>query len=154
MAQLKAGDKAPTFRLATDDGGKVALGDYRGKRVVVYFYPADDTPGCTKEACQFSDLHEEFKGRGTEVIGISPDDAASHRKFKDKHGLRVVLASDPTHEVMAAYGAWGEKTLYGKKTIGVIRSTFVIDTTGHVKKAWYGVRADGHAAKVLETLSA
>lgn len=154
MAQLKAGEKAPTFRLATDDGGKVALGDYRGKRVVVYFYPADDTPGCTKEACQFSDLLDEYAASGVEVIGISPDDSSSHRGFRAKYGLRIRLASDPSHETMERYGAWGEKTLYGRRTIGVIRSTFLVGPDGRIERAWYHVRADGHAQSVLEALGA
>jgi thioredoxin-dependent peroxiredoxin len=154
LAELKAGDKAPPFHLFTDDGGKVALSDYRGRRVVVYFYPADDTPGCTKEACQFSDLLHEYAALGVDVIGISPDDRDSHRRFRDKYGLKIRLASDPSHETMARYGAWGEKTLYGKKSIGVIRSTFLVSADGRIERAWHHVRADGHAQKVLEALGA
>ncbi|MGA8297644.1 MAG: thioredoxin-dependent thiol peroxidase [Acidimicrobiales bacterium] len=154
MSQLSAGDKAPAFRLATDDGGSVALEDYKGRRVVVYFYPADDTPGCTKEACQFSDLIDEYAALGVDVVGISPDKDDSHQRFRSKYGLKIRLASDPKHETMERYGAWGEKTLYGKKSVGVIRSTFVVGPDGRVERAWHHVRADGHAQKVLEALGA
>jgi thioredoxin-dependent peroxiredoxin len=154
VAQLKAGDKAPTFRLSSDDGQKVALSDYRGRRVVVYFYPADDTPGCTKEACQFSDLLDEYAALGVDVIGISPDAEESHQRFRAKYGLRIRLASDPSHETMERFGAWGEKTLYGKKSVGVIRSTFLVGPDGRIERAWYHVRADGHAQAVLEALGA
>jgi peroxiredoxin Q/BCP len=152
MAQLKAGDKAPAFTLSSDDGHEVALSDYREKRVVVYFYPADDTPGCTKEACQFSDLLDDYAALGVEVIGISPDERDSHRRFRAKYGLKIHLASDPSHATMQRYGAWGEKTLYGKKSVGVIRSTFLVGPDGKIERAWYHVRADGHAQKVLEAL--
>jgi thioredoxin-dependent peroxiredoxin len=154
VAQLKSGDKAPTFRLSSDDGQKITLADYRGERVVLYFYPADDTPGCTKEACQFSDLLDEYAALGVDVIGISPDEADSHQKFRAKYGLRIRLASDPSHATMERYGAWGEKTLYGKKSIGVIRSTFLVGADGRIERAWYHVRADGHAQAVLEALGA
>lgn len=152
MTKLAPGDKAPAFRLSADDGEEVALSDYAGSRVVVYFYPADDTPGCTKEACQFSDLRDEYAELGVDVVGISPNDRASHERFRSKYALRVRLLSDPNHETMAAYGAWGEKTLYGKKTLGVIRSTFLVGEDGRVEQAWYNVRADGHAEKVLAAL--
>jgi thioredoxin-dependent peroxiredoxin len=150
MAKLSPGDKAPAFTLPDAEGNKTSLSSFAGKKVVVYFYPRDDTPGCTKEACQFNDALSQFEGLGVPVIGISPDKAASHVKFRDKYGLRFTLLSDPEHTVMAAYGAWGEKTMYGKVTTGVIRSTFLIDEKGKVARAWYHVKADGHAAKVLE----
>jgi thioredoxin-dependent peroxiredoxin len=152
LAHLQAGDKAPAFRLSTDEGSTVALDEYRGRRVVVYFYPADDTPGCTKEACQFSDLLDEYAASGVDVIGISPDDSDSHRRFRAKYGLKLRLASDPSHATMERYGAWGEKTLYGKKSVGVIRSTFLVSADGRIERAWYHVRADGHAQKVLEAM--
>lgn len=152
MGQLESGDKAPVFSLPTDDGAKVALSDYRGKRVVVYFYPADDTPGCTKEACQFSDLLDDYAALGVDVIGISPDPADSHQEFRAKYGLKIHLASDPSHATMERYGAWGEKTLYGRKSVGVIRSTFLVGPDGRIERAWHHVRADGHAQKVLEAL--
>ncbi len=150
MPKLEPGAKAPAFTLPDAEGNKVSLKSFAGRKVVVYFYPRDDTPGCTKEACQFNDALSQFEGLGVPVIGISPDKQASHVKFRDKYGLRFPLLSDPDHGVMEAYGAWGEKTMYGKKTTGVIRSTFLIDEKGKVARAWYGVKADGHAAKVLE----
>jgi thioredoxin-dependent peroxiredoxin len=152
MARLEAGDKAPAFTLPDQDEQRVALSSFKGAPVVVYFYPADDTPGCTKEACQFNDNLRAFDRSGVKVVGISPDGAAKHTRFREKYGLRFPLLSDPSHEVMEAYGAWGEKTMYGKKTTGTIRSTFLVDAKGVVRRAWYNVRADGHAAKVLEAL--
>ncbi len=152
MAKLEPGTKAPAFTLPDQDERKVALKDFTGTPVIVYFYPADDTPGCTKEACQFNENLAAFNRAGVKVVGISPDGAVKHQKFRDKYGLRFPLLSDPDHRVMEAYGAWGEKTMYGRKTVGVIRSTFLIDERGRVARAWYNVRADGHAAKVLEEL--
>ncbi len=152
MTTLAQGDLAPVFSLPDQDGSAVSLADFAGRRVVVYFYPADDTPGCTKEACQFSDLVDEYAALGVEVLGISPDGGTRHQKFRAKYGLRIALLSDPTHEVMAQYGAFGEKTLYGRKTVGVIRSTFLVGADGRIERAWYHVRADGHAAKVLQAL--
>ena len=150
MAKLAPGAKAPAFTLPDADGNKVSLSDFAGSKVVVYFYPRDDTPGCTKEACQFNDALSQFEGLGIPVIGISPDKQAAHIKFRDKYGLQFPLLSDPDHTVMEKYGAWGEKTMYGKPTTGVIRSTFLIDEKGKIARAWYSVKADGHAAKVLE----
>ncbi len=152
MARLEPGDKAPAFRLEDHQGKTVALKDFAGKPVVVYFYPRDDTPGCTKEACQFNDNLRAFSRAGAAVVGISPDPPAKHAAFRQKYKLTFPLLSDPGHEAMAAYGAWGEKTLYGKKTTGVIRSTFLLDAKGKVLRSWYSVKADGHAAKVLEAL--
>jgi thioredoxin-dependent peroxiredoxin len=152
MARLEPGDKAPAFRLPDHDGRQVSLSDFKGSRLIVYFYPKDDTPGCTKEACQFNDNLRDFSKAGTAVVGISPDGAASHNRFRDKYGLSLTLLSDPDHKVMESYGAWGEKTLYGKKSTGVIRSTFVVDERGRIAKCWYTVKADGHAAKVLASL--
>ncbi|HEV8065580.1 MAG TPA: thioredoxin-dependent thiol peroxidase [Acidimicrobiales bacterium] len=152
MGLITAGDKAPAWSLKDEDGATVKLSDYKGRDVVIYFYPADDTPGCTKEACQFSDLYSDYAAAGVEVVGISPDGDESHRRFRAKYGLKVRLLSDPDHKVMEAYGAWGEKTLYGNKSIGVIRSTMLIGPEGVVKRAWYHVKADGHAAKVLAEL--
>ncbi len=154
MDRLSAGDKAPAFSLPDQDGTKVSLKDFAGAPVVVYFYPADDTLGCTKEACQFNDNLRAFDRAGVTVVGVSPDDAPSHRAFRSKFKLRFPLLSDPGHGVMERYGAWGEKTLYGRKTTGVIRSTFLIGPEGRVRQAWYGVRADGHAGKVLEAARA
>jgi thioredoxin-dependent peroxiredoxin len=152
--KLQPGDDAPAFVLADQDGNQVDLGSYRGRKVVVYFYPKDDTPGCTKEACQFNDELSAFEGLGIDVIGISADDAESHKRFRGKYGLQFRLLSDPGHEVTSRYGAYGEKLLNGKPTIGVIRSTFLVDEDGRIQQAWYGVQADGHAAKVLEEAGA
>jgi peroxiredoxin Q/BCP len=117
--------------------------------VVVYFYPADDTPGCTKEACQFNENLDAFSQIGTVIVGISPDGAEKHQRFRSKYGLDLTLLSDPEHVAMISYGAYGTKTLYGKQTVGVIRSTFLISANGKIRHAWYQVRADGHASKVL-----
>jgi peroxiredoxin Q/BCP len=154
MPRLDVGDKAPAFTLPDHDGKAVSLKDFAGSPVVLYFYPADDTPGCTKEACQFNDNLRAFAKAGVQVVGISPDKPAKHVKFREKYGLSFPLLSDPDHAVMAAYGAWGEKTMYGKKTVGTIRSTFLVDAEGVIARAWYNVRADGHAAKVLEAVEA
>lgn len=153
MAKLETGDQAPAFTLPDQDETPVSLGDLAGQAVVVYFYPADDTPGCTKEACQFNDNLRAFSTAKVAVLGISPDGAAKHTKFRNKYGLEFQLLSDPEHTTMAAYGAWGEKTLYGKKKLGVIRSTFLVGPDGRIRRAWYNVRADGHAAKVLEEIA-
>lgn len=154
MARLEAGAKAPAFTLENQEGRKVALKDFAGERIVLYFYPADDTPGCTKEACQFNDEITTFKKMGATVIGVSPDGAQKHVAFREKYGLDFDLLSDPDKKVMEKYGAYGEKMMYGKKVLGVIRSTFVIGPSGKIERAWYGVRADGHAAKVLASLEA
>ena len=152
MGRLEPGMKAPAFTLLNQSEKKVSLTDYAGQRVVVYFYPADDTPGCTKEACQFSDQLSQFKALHVNVIGISPDGAAEHVAFRSKFSLTFDLLSDPDKKVMTKYGAFGEKMNYGKKILGVIRSSFVIGPTGIIEYAWYGVHADGHAARVLATL--
>jgi peroxiredoxin Q/BCP len=152
--KLQPGDEAPAFVLADQDGEKVDLASYRGRKVVVYFYPQDDTPGCTKEACQFNDELSAFAGQSIDVIGISADDAESHQRFRGKYGLQFKLLSDPGHEVTTRYGAYGEKMLYGKPTVGVIRSTFLVDEDGRIQRAWYNVQADGHAARVLEEAGA
>jgi peroxiredoxin Q/BCP len=154
MAKLEAGAKAPKFTLSDQDDNKVSLSDFAGRRVIVYFYPKDDTPGCTAEACQFNDNLAAFERADVPVLGISPDKAASHQKFRTKYGLDFDLLSDPDHKVMERYGAWGEKTMYGRTTTGVIRSTFLIDEKGKVVRSWYNVKADGHAAKVLEEVGA
>ena len=154
MPRLETGQRAPAFALPNQDGATVALKDFAGRRLVLYFYPADDTPGCTKEACQFNDGLAAFRALAVTVLGVSPDDAASHVAFRTKYGLDFDLLSDPARTVMAKYGAYGEKSLYGKTVTGVIRSTFVIGPTGRIEHAFYGVRTDGHAARVLATLHA
>jgi peroxiredoxin Q/BCP len=153
MPRLEIGAKAPTFALANQAGKTISLKDFSGERFVIYFYPADDTPGCTKEACQFNDGLAAFRKLGVKVLGVSPDGAAKHVAFREKYGLTFNLLSDSEKKVMASYGAYGEKMMYGKKVTGVIRSTFVIGPTGKVEHAWYGVRADGHADKVLARLT-
>ena len=150
---IEEGKAAPLFTLPDADGNKVALKDLRGRHVVVYFYPRDDTPGCTKEACGFRDLWGAVKDAGAAVLGISPDSEASHRKFRDKYALPFTLLSDPERKVMARYGAFGEKTMYGRKTQGVIRSTVLIGPDGKVVKHWRRVvKAADHPQKVLEAL--
>jgi len=146
------GDPAPDFELMTDAGTKFRLSKHRGQPVVLYFYPEDDTAGCTTEACQFRDLDGEIRDRSADVWGISPDDAASHRRFREKFGLPFTLLSDVDHKTSEAYGAWGPKVNYGRETIGLTRSTYLIDPDGRVARAWPKVKADGHAAQVLEAL--
>jgi peroxiredoxin Q/BCP len=152
MSRLEVGKKAPAFTLPNHQGDAVSLKDFAGERVVLYFYPADDTPGCTKEACQFNDELRAFRASGATVIGVSPDGADKHVAFRKKYGLKFSLLTDADKSVMATYGAFGEKMMYGKKVVGVIRSTFIIGPTGKIEHAFYGVRADGHAAKVLAAL--
>ncbi len=150
---IEEGKAAPAFTLTDAEGKKVALKDLKGKDVIVYFYPKDDTPGCTKEAQGFRDLWKQIQKRGAVVVGISPDGAESHRKFQQKYKLPFTLLSDPDRKVMTAYGAYGEKMMYGKKVTGVIRSTVWIDPKGKVKKHWARVpKAADHPRKVLETL--
>jgi thioredoxin-dependent peroxiredoxin len=153
VARLTEGTKAPAFTLTNQRGERVALRDFADERVIVYFYPANDTPGCTKEACQFNDELAGLRGLGVHVLGVSPDDGTSHAAFAAKYGLGFDLLSDPSKKVMESYGAWGEKLLYGKRVIGVIRSTFVVGVTGDIEHVWYGVRADGHAARVRAALA-
>jgi peroxiredoxin Q/BCP len=149
---LKVGTKAPAFTLQDQDEHQVSLGDFAGKWVVLYFYPKDDTPGCTTEACEFTDSLAAFEGLDAVVLGCSPDSPSSHRKFIAKHGLKLRLLSDPSHEVMNRYGAWGEKKMYGRITQGVIRSTAILDPSGKVAYHWPTVKAAGHAEKVREKL--
>ena len=146
---VEEGKPAPDFELKSDSGESVKLSDLRGKQVVLYFYPKDDTPGCTVEACQFNDNLTAFQSLGIPVLGVSRDDAASHRAFQEKFKLKFPLLSDPDRKAHDAYGAWGERPGRGE---GVIRSTFLVDERGKVKKAWYGVKPDGHAQEVLEAL--
>ena len=150
--RLAPGDPAPDFTLPDADGQPVALSSFRGQRVIVYFYPAAMTPGCTKEACDFRDNLAELNGQGIAVLGISPDQPAKLAKFRDKEGLTFPLLSDPDHAVLEAYGAYGEKMLYGKRTVGVIRSTFVIDPEGKIEKAMYAVKATGHVDRLRKAL--
>jgi peroxiredoxin Q/BCP len=149
---IQEGQKAPDFSLPASDGGKVSLKELRGKPVVLYFYPKDDTPGCTKEACAFRDSYAALKKKAV-LLGVSPDDVASHDRFREKYKLPFTLLADPDKVVATKYGAYGEKMLYGKKVVGMIRSTFVIDAEGVVRKVFPRVRVDGHADKVLEAVT-
>jgi len=151
--RLTPGDTAPDFTLPDADGTPVSLADYRGRRVVVYFYPAAGTPGCTKQACDFRDSLTELNGAGLDVLGVSPDKPAKLAKFRDKEGLTFPLLSDADKDVLNAWGAFGEKQMYGKTVTGVIRSTFVIDPEGKIEVAQYNVRATGHVAKLRKDLS-
>ena len=149
---LEEGQQAPDFELASDVGERVRLSDLRGKPVVLYFYPRDDTPGCTREACAFRDAYGEFEERGAVLLGVSPDDEASHARFREKYSLPFTLLADPEHEAAEAYGAWREKKNYGKTYWGVHRSTFVIGADGTIVRAMYGVKPDGHPEQVLAAL--
>ena len=150
--RLTPGDTAPDFTLPDADGKPVSLADYRGRRVVVYFYPAAGTPGCTKQACDFRDNLAELHGAGLDVLGISPDKPAKLAKFRDKEGLTFPLLSDADKEVLTTWGVFGEKQMYGKTVTGVIRSTFVVDPDGKIEVAQYNVRATGHVAKLRKDL--
>jgi thioredoxin-dependent peroxiredoxin len=153
MARLEAGSPAPDFSLQADDGSTLSLSDLRGQTVVLYFYPRDETPGCTAEACEFRDLRTGYEAAGARVIGVSPDPVASHERFRAKHRLPFTLLSDPDHAVAEAYGVWVEKSRYGRTYMGVERSTFVIGPDGALKEALYKVKAQGHAASVLELVA-
>ncbi len=151
---VEPGQKAPDFTLPTDGGGNVALSALAGKKVVLYFYPKDDTSGCTAEACGFRDSFPDYSASGAVVIGISKDSVASHDKFKAKHNLPFILASDSSGEVCEKYGAWVEKSMYGRKYMGIDRSTFLIDPNGTVRGVWRKVRVPGHVAQVLKAAQA
>ena len=150
---LKEGMKAPAFTLKDKDGKEVCLADFIGKKTVVYFYPKDNTPGCTRQACAFAGAYEEFKNKNVAVIGISKDSTASHVKFAEKYGLPFILLSDPELEAIQAYGVWQEKKLYGKISMGVVRSTFIIDENGIIEKVMPKVKPDTNAAEILEYLT-
>jgi peroxiredoxin Q/BCP len=150
--RLEPGDEAPDFTLPDADGNPVSLSSLRGQRVIVYFYPAALTPGCTKQACDFTAALPDFGKLGLAVLGISPDAPAKLAKFRDKEGLTFPLLSDPGREVLKAYGAYGEKMMYGKTTVGVIRSTFVVGPDGKIENALYGVKATGHVARLRKEL--
>lgn len=152
MAELIAGDLAPDFTLPRDGGGTVSLSAMRGSPVVLYFYPKDDTSGCTTEALAFTALADEFAKAGAKVIGLSPDAVKSHDKFVAKHGLSVILASDEEKSVLSAYGVWKEKSMYGRTYMGVERSTFLVDRDGRVAAVWRKVKVAGHAEAVLEAV--
>jgi peroxiredoxin Q/BCP len=152
MTRLSTGDPAPDFTLPTDDGRTVSLSELRGRKVIVYFYPAAMTPGCTTQACDFTDSLSSLQAHGYDVLGISPDSPEKLAKFREKDGLTITLLSDADRSVMNAYGAFGEKMLYGKKVEGVLRSTFVVDEQGAIALAQYNVKATGHVAKLRRDL--
>ena len=151
---VEEGAPAPDFELTTDAGERVKLSDFRGKPVVLYFYPKDDTPGCTAQACELRDEYSLFRQRGAVVLGVSPDDEASHARFREKYSLPFTLLADPDRSVSEEYGVWVEKNRFGRKSMGIKRSTFVIDEDGRVARAMYGVKPEGHADRVLEVLEA
>lgn len=149
---IEAGEKAPDFTLAADDGTKVRLAKLKGQPVVLYFYPKDDTPGCTKEACAFRDRSKELKKLGAVVLGVSPDAVESHVQFRDKFKLNFPLLADEGRQVAEKYGAWREKNMYGKKSMGIQRSTFLIDPAGKIARVWKAVQVDGHDEQVIAAL--
>jgi peroxiredoxin Q/BCP len=151
-ARLQPGDPAPAFTLPDADGTPVSLADHAGRKVIVYFYPAALTPGCTKQACDFTDSLELLASAGYDVIGVSPDKPEKLAKFREKESLKVTLLGDPEKKVLTAYGAFGEKQLYGKTVTGVIRSTVVVGEGGNIEQAWYNVKATGHVAKLIKDL--
>ena len=149
---LEVGNKAPSFTLMGDDGKEYSLKNYKGKKVLLYFYPKDNTPGCTKEACSLRDWKEELIKRGVVIMGVSKDSIQSHNKFREKYGLDFILLSDPEKTVHIAYGAWGEKKLYGKVSLGTIRKTFLIDEEGNIEKIWNKVSVATHGEDVVKYL--
>ena len=153
MSMPKAGDAAPRFTLPSDRGDDVSLESLRGRPVVLYFYPKDDTSGCTTQACEFRDSWAEVQARGAVVLGVSPDSIASHEKFRDKFSLPFPLLADQDHAVAEAYGAWGEKSMYGRKYQGILRTTFIIDPAGRIAHVFEKVKPKGHAAEVLDALA-
>jgi peroxiredoxin Q/BCP len=152
--ELKVGQKAPAFTLPRDGGGRVSLAEYKGRKLVIYFYPRADTPGCTRESIDFSRLRAEFDKAGTEILGVSADPVRAQDAFKKKHDLQIGLLSDETHQMLEAYGVWGKKSMYGKNFMGILRSTFLIGADGRIAHIWPKVKVDGHAAEVLKTAKA
>jgi thioredoxin-dependent peroxiredoxin len=150
---IEANERTPAFTLTADDGTKVRLADFKGRPVVLYFYPKDDTPGCTREACAFRDQQAPLKKLAAVVLGVSADSVESHGKFRDKYDLNFPLLADPSHAVAEKYGAWREKNMYGKKSMGTQRSTFLIDANGKVAKVWKAVKVEGHDEQVLKALA-
>lgn len=152
MANLEIGDPAPDFALAAEDGGTIRLGDFAGRHLVLYFYPKDDTSGCTKEAQAFSDALDRFAAAGAAILGVSKDSAASHARFRAKYGLRIALGADPEGSAVEAYGCWVEKSMYGRKYFGIERATFLVAPDGRISAIWRKVKVPGHADAVLKAL--
>lgn len=151
MSGLQIGDSAPAFTLATDTVGDISLADYKGQKVVLFFYPKDDTPGCTIESNEFSAEIEEFKAQNCVVIGISPDNVQSHAKFRNKYELKVILAADESHDMLTTYGVWQQKKNFGKEYMGVVRTTYLIDEKGVIAQIWHKVKVEGHVQVVLDS---
>jgi peroxiredoxin Q/BCP len=154
MTVLKAGDKAPDFTLPRDGGDSLALGSFRGRKLVLFFYPKADTPGCTKESIAFSALKSAFGRAGTDIVGVSADPVAKQDRFRDKHDLKIALASDETHKMLTAYGVWGEKSMYGRKFMGIRRTTLLIGPGARIARVWENVKVPGHAEEVLAAAKA
>ena len=154
MPHPATGEKAPDFSLPRDGGGTVKLADFKGRKLVLYFYPKADTPGCTKEAIAFSGLKRKFAAADTDIVGVSADPVKAQDKFRDKHDLTIALASDETHKMLLAYGVWAEKSMYGRTFMGVLRTTFLIDRVGRIAQVWGNVKVDGHADTVLAAAKA
>jgi thioredoxin-dependent peroxiredoxin len=153
-AELAVGSKAPAFKLPRNDGGSVSLADFKGRNLVIYFYPKADTPGCTREAIDFSKLRTDFQKAGTDILGVSADPVEAQDKFRTKHDLKVTLLSDETHKMLEAYGVWGKKSMYGRTFMGITRATFLIGSDGRIARIWPKVKVDGHAEEVLEAARA
>jgi thioredoxin-dependent peroxiredoxin len=152
MAQLKVGDKAPDFSGINQDGKKISLSDFKGKKLILYFYPKDNTPGCTAEACNLNDNYNSWLDKGFEVVGVSADSVESHRKFREKYGLKFDLIADTDKEILQAYNAWGEKNMYGKKYMGVLRTTYIIDENGIIEEIFEKVETKNHTKQILEKI--
>lgn len=153
MTALKSGDKAPDFKGVNQDGKKVGLQDFSGKKLILYFYPKDNTPGCTAESCNLNDNYNAWLEKGFQVLGVSPDSVESHRKFKEKFNLKFDLIADTEKEILQAYGAWGEKNMYGKKYMGVLRTTFIIDENGMIEEVFKKVKTKDHTNQILTSLN-
>jgi peroxiredoxin Q/BCP len=153
MSKFVAGDKAPVFEGVNQKGKKISLNDFKGKKLILYFYPKDDTPGCTAESCNLNENYEMWLKKGYEVVGVSPDNEKSHLKFIDKYGLKFNLIADTKNEILEAYGAWGEKSLYGKKYMGVLRTTYIIDENGVIKEVFEKVDTRNHTSQIIEALN-
>lgn len=153
MAKFTAGDKAPMFEGVNQNGKKISLTDFKGKKLILYFYPKDNTPGCTAESCNLNDNYEMWIKKGYEVVGVSPDDEKSHLKFIDKYGLKFNLIADTENKILDAYGAWGEKSMYGKKYMGVLRTTYVIDEKGIIEAVFDKVDTKNHSKQIIEALN-
>lgn len=153
MTTLKAGDKAPDFAGLNQNGERISLSDFKGKKLILYFYPKDNTPGCTAESCNLSENYDMWLEKGYDVVGVSPDSEKSHRNFIEKHGLKFNLIADTEKEILQAYGAWGEKSMYGRKYMGVIRTTFVIDEKGIISEVFTKVKTKDHTNQIIEALN-